>query len=45
MAEKASYAILLPSLFGYFGYRTYKHNILEVENRALALKEIEDKYL
>ena len=44
MIEKASYAIIIPGIFGYCGYRMYKHNILEFDKRALALKKVEDKY-
>ena len=41
--EKLSYVIVIPSVFGYLSYKMYKQNVLEVEERALALKKVEDK--
>ena len=43
--EKASYAALVPAVFLYFGYRLYKQNVVEVEQRALELKQMEDQFL
>ena len=43
--EKALYAALVPGSFGYFGYRLYKQNVIEMEQRAIELKEMEEKYI
>ena len=45
MIEKASYAVLIPSVFAYLGYRLYSNNVYEVEKRALEQKRLEDKYM
>jgi len=42
--EKVSYAILIPSIFAFTGYKLYSANVLETEKRALELKKVEDKY-
>jgi hypothetical protein len=43
MVEKASYAVIIPAIFGYCGWRMYNHNIVEFDKRAIELKKVEDK--
>ena len=42
--EKLSYALLIPSVSLYFGYRFYKNNIMEVEERAMQVQAAEEKF-
>ena len=43
--EKLSYAILVPSLFAFLGYKMYQQNVTDRDENALKLKEVEDKYI
>ena len=42
--EKLSYALLIPTVCGYFGYRMYKQNVTEAAARALQVQTVEDKF-
>jgi len=42
--EKLSYALLIPTVVGYFGYRFYRQNITEADERALQVQTVEDTF-
>ena len=43
--ERASYAVIVPSVFGFIGYRFYQHQKYEAEKKLVELRKIEDKYI
>ena len=43
--EKMFYAAIVPVSFGYYAYKLYKQNVIEADQRASELKELEDLYI
>jgi glutaredoxin len=43
--EKIGYGVSLSGVFAFCGYKLYQKNVLEVQKRALELRDLENKFI